>query len=110
MSVHCRSPDPRRPGWVSSVPFRPAVVAARGERVQEYRPGDGLDPSTRMGPVVSEAQLAKNLRAVEAAVREGGTLRSDPAVDRQFFAPAVVDGLDRRSSAAREEIFGPVVA
>jgi acyl-CoA reductase-like NAD-dependent aldehyde dehydrogenase len=87
-----------------------AFTAALVEQAGQYTPGDGMDPTTAMGPVVSDAQLEKNLAALEVAVREGGTLRSGPAVDRQLFAPVVVDGLDRTSFLVREEVFGPVVA
>ncbi|HEY2044302.1 MAG TPA: aldehyde dehydrogenase family protein [Jatrophihabitans sp.] len=87
-----------------------AFTSALVELTGQYRPGDGMDPSTGMGPVVSQAQLDKNVLAIDTAVREGGTLRSDPAVDGQLFGPVVVDGLDRQSALVREEVFGPVVA
>jgi alpha-ketoglutaric semialdehyde dehydrogenase len=78
--------------------------------------GDGLDPSTTMGPLVSREQL----RTVDGYVREGiasghallaggKALAEEP--DRQgfYYAPTVFDRVPPDSPLATEEIFGPVL-
>ena len=79
--------------------------------------GDPLDPSTDLGPVVSDVQLDRVLgylaigRAEGARVLTGGERLTDP--DRAagyFVAPTVFTDVSPEMRIAREEIFGPVVA
>lgn len=78
--------------------------------------GDGLDPETTMGPLVSKGQM----EAVEAHVRRGvefgdkllvGGCRLVENPDREgyFLGPAVFDRVLPESPLAQEEIFGPVL-
>ncbi|MFC4786625.1 aldehyde dehydrogenase family protein [Nocardioides sp. MAHUQ-72] len=81
------------------------------ERAAAVRTGDGLDPATTMGPVVSEAQLAKDLAAIASASGAGyetGETLVDP--EGQALRPVVFSGVPHESPIAREEVFGPVVA
>ncbi|MCG3158009.1 MAG: NADP/NAD-dependent aldehyde dehydrogenase PuuC [bacterium] len=86
------------------------------ERVQKLQPGDPLDPKTRLGPLVSEAQLANVKRYVEIGEREGARLRAggqppEPAPGKgYFFQPTIFDNVAPNSTIAQEEIFGPVLA
>ncbi|MCK6561577.1 aldehyde dehydrogenase family protein [candidate division KSB1 bacterium] len=86
------------------------------ERVQKLQPGDPLDPKTRLGPLVSEAQLANVKRYVEIGEREGARLRTggqppEPAPGKgYFFQPTIFDNVAPNSTIAQEEIFGPVLA
>jgi aldehyde dehydrogenase (NAD+) len=88
------------------------AVAARGLRV-----GNGLDPETEIGPLVSEAQLDRVLGYLEAGRREGaqatagGSRITEGELAAGYFVPPTVfrdvtDGM----TIAREEIFGPVVS
>ncbi|AGP42262.1 aldehyde dehydrogenase family protein [Sorangium cellulosum] len=75
-------------------------------------PGDPLDPSTQLGPLVSEAHFAKVLGyidrgAAEGARREVGGRREGPGF---FVEPTVFSAVSPSMSIAREEIFGPVLA
>jgi aldehyde dehydrogenase (NAD+) len=91
--------------------IREVFLKALREKAGAMRPGNGLDAETTMGPVVSEAQLAKDVAAVRGAAEAGfdcGDGVRDP--DGQFFAPVVVAGVSHDSAIAREEVFGPVVA
>jgi len=75
--------------------------------------GDGLDPKTEMGPVVSQDQLETNLRYVEMAVAEGGKLAAGGHVMAEgslFFEPTVFDLVAPGMRIAQEEVFGPVIA
>jgi aldehyde dehydrogenase (NAD+) len=78
--------------------------------------GDGLEPATTMGPLVSEAQL----RTVAEYVRQGlesgcevltggHPLTDNPQQDGYYYAPTVFDHVPIDSPLAVEEIFGPVL-
>jgi len=92
--------------------FRDALVAPASKRVA----GDALDPSTKLGAVVSEAHMNKILSYIELAKEEGGQVlcggeRLRPAgVEGGFYvAPTVIEGLGPKCRTNQEEIFGPVV-
>ena len=71
--------------------------------------GDPLDEKTEMGPLISADHRAK----VAAYLEDGAkvAIRGSAPSGRGFwFAPAVLAPVDPRDRAAREEIFGPVVA
>ena len=81
------------------------------------RVGNGLDPATQVGPVVSEAQLATVQRYVAIGRDEGATLVTGgrvldqgPYADGWFHEPTVFGGVQPAMRIAREEIFGPVVS
>ncbi len=90
------------------------LLAQRGAAL---RVGNGFDPDTEIGPLVSQAQLDRVLgyldrgRAEGAAVRSGGT-RVDTAGlgDGYFVAPTVFADARDDMAIAREEIFGPVAS
>jgi acyl-CoA reductase-like NAD-dependent aldehyde dehydrogenase len=88
-----------------------AVTAAYGAIVV----GPPTDPATTMGPVISAAQRARCERYVALAQERGGTVVSGgnrPAgLERgYYFEPTVLDVPDNANPAARDEIFGPVLA
>ena len=75
-----------------------------------------MDPSTKLGAVVSEAHMNKILSHIQLAKDEGGQVlcgggRLHPAgVEEGFYvAPTVIEGLGPRCRTNQEEIFGPVV-
>jgi alpha-ketoglutaric semialdehyde dehydrogenase len=79
--------------------------------------GNGLNPSTNVGPSVDERQLETVLSYVDAGQHEGARLvrggqrmRSE-GLDRGYFvAPAIFDHVDPNMRIAQEEIFGPVLS
>jgi len=86
-------------------------------RARQLRPGDPLDPKTRMGPLVSGAQLERVLGYVERGRSEGAELLTGGARahyeggERGFWVePTVFDGVQPEHGIAQEEIFGPVLA
>lgn len=92
--------------------FRDALVAKAAKMVA----GDPLDPSTKMGAVVSENHMNKILSCIERARDEGGTVlcggeRVFPEGGKNgfFVAPTVIEGLGPQCATNQEEIFGPVV-
>jgi acyl-CoA reductase-like NAD-dependent aldehyde dehydrogenase len=88
---------------------RIAVVA------RKLAPGDPLDPSTRLGAIVDEAQLRRVLDYVDTGRAEGATLRLGGRRVREqsggyYVEPTVFDDVAPGMRIAREEIFGPVLA
>jgi alpha-ketoglutaric semialdehyde dehydrogenase len=76
-----------------------------------YTPGDGLDPVTRMGPVVSRSQLATDRAYLAKATADGNEIvcGGDHA-EELFLTAAVVTNVSPGDTIAREEVFGPVIA
>ncbi len=77
-------------------------------------PGDPLDPATRFGAMVSEAQMNTALRYIGTAESEGGKRLIGGARAREdsggyYVAPTIYDGITATSTLAREEVFGPVL-
>ncbi|MDR7521367.1 MAG: aldehyde dehydrogenase family protein [Armatimonadota bacterium] len=92
------------------------VVERLAERAARLRVGNGLDPATEMGPLVSETQRATVEHYVGIGRQEGvrvviGGERLRPAglEGGYFFAPTIFDGVRPQMRVAQEEIFGPVV-
>ncbi len=97
-------------------PVADAVVAALAERAERIRVGNGLDPASQTGPLVSAAHRAKiedfvaSARAEGAAVLCGGRRPDDPELSRgYFYRPTVLDGCHRGMRVVREETFGPLL-
>lgn len=86
------------------------------ERARAFRPGDGFDPNTGLGPLVDDVQLNTVLRYIETGKKEarlllGGERLSGGAYDRGYFvAPTIFDHVKWDSVIAQEEIFGPVLS
>jgi gamma-glutamyl-gamma-aminobutyraldehyde dehydrogenase len=77
-------------------------------------PGDPLDPATRFGAMVSEAQMNTALRYIGTADSEGGKRLIGGARAREdsggfYVSPTIYDGITPTSTLAREEVFGPVL-
>ncbi|MEO6965688.1 MAG: CoA-acylating methylmalonate-semialdehyde dehydrogenase [Acidobacteriaceae bacterium] len=79
--------------------------------------GDGLDPETKMGPVITSASRDRVRSLIEKGVQDG----AKPVVDgRQakthghdkgnFLAPTILDGVPATSELTETEIFGPVLS
>ncbi|MBI3228137.1 MAG: aldehyde dehydrogenase family protein [Mycolicibacterium cosmeticum] len=73
--------------------------------------GDPTDPSTYMGPLISEKQRDKVDAMVQRAVADGATLvtggeKKGPGF---FYTPTLLTNVDADSEIAQEEVFGPVL-
>ncbi|GHD34218.1 aldehyde dehydrogenase family protein [Nocardiopsis kunsanensis] len=82
----------------------------------KYAPGDPTDGSTRMGPLVSAAQLEKVRSYIELAGAEGArvvTGGAEPVEGLEqgyYVSPTVLADVRNDMRVAQEEIFGPVLA
>lgn len=88
------------------------VVAGIADIARNIRLGNGLDPQTQMGPLVSRRQADRVKSYIDGAVADGATI---VAGGRQrggtgtFIEPTVITNADPRSRIVCEEVFGPVV-
>ena len=85
------------------------------ENTKNWMPGDPLDPSTAMGPMIDTAQLQTVSDYVEIGKQEGASLMaggSQVMADSGgcYYEPTIFDGVDNDMRIAREEIFGPVMS
>jgi acyl-CoA reductase-like NAD-dependent aldehyde dehydrogenase len=74
--------------------------------------GDGLEPSTDLGPLVGASHRARVAGLVAAAERAGGKVvcgGTSPERAGYFYAPTVVTDLPRGTDLEIEEQFGPVI-
>jgi betaine-aldehyde dehydrogenase len=90
-----------------------AELAARAEKI---RVGDGMDPASETGPLVSEQHRAKVEAHVQQGISEGAKLvtggagPSDPALaNGSFYLPTIFDQCDRSMRIVQEETFGPIL-
>lgn len=90
-------------------------VGKLAERAKKMVPADPLDPKTRLGAIVSEAQMKSVLGYVETGVKEGAKLvaggERQPINGKGWFVQAtVLADVDNQMRVAQEEIFGPVLS
>jgi malonate-semialdehyde dehydrogenase (acetylating) / methylmalonate-semialdehyde dehydrogenase len=74
--------------------------------------GDGLDPETEVGPVISGGSQERILGWIDKGVEDGGELvldgRGKGGDGGNFIGPTIIES-QPESEIAREEIFGPVL-
>jgi len=88
------------------------VVAGVAEIAKSIKLGDGMDPDTQMGPLVSDEQLRRVTGYLAAGANDGATTLSGGArrgTRGYFVEPTVLTDTRPDMSVVREEIFGPVV-
>lgn len=91
--------------------FLDKVIAAS----RKLQPGDPLDPQTKMGAIVDEAQMNRVLGYIEQGREEGAEVRMGGNRVRQesggyYIEPTIFDGVSNDMTIAQEEIFGPVLS
>ncbi len=95
----------------------PAFARRFAERASRIPVGDPMDEQTIIGPMISQAHLAKVRSYIELGPREGATLLAGglepPELPTQvargnFVRATVFADVDNRMRIAQEEIFGPV--
>jgi acyl-CoA reductase-like NAD-dependent aldehyde dehydrogenase len=87
-------------------------IAAVG---RQMKPGDPLDPATKLGAIVDETQMNRVLSYIDAGRNDGAQVALGGNRVRQetggfYVEPTVFDGVRSTMRIAREEIFGPVLA
>lgn len=92
--------------------FLPRLAAASKKVVV----GNGLDPETEMGPLITKAHQQKVLGYIETGKKEGaellcgGAAYEDPERSKgNFVQPTVFAKVGDKARIMKEEIFGPVL-
>ncbi len=88
------------------------VVDGVAEIAKSIKLGDGMDPSTQMGPLVSDEQLRRVTGFLDSGKADGATALAGGGRhgDRGYFVePTVLTNTRPDMKVVREEIFGPVL-
>lgn len=89
------------------------VIEGVAKAARAITVGDGFDPATTMGPLVSQEQHEKVIGYVRGAIADGATIAAgsgEPARDQgYFFAPTLITGVTEQMAIQTDEIFGPVI-
>lgn len=89
------------------------VVAAVAAVASQFKVGNGQEPDTMLGPLVSRRQQERVQGYVQSGIEQGARLvyGGNKIGDRgHFFQPTVFADVAPSMKIAREEIFGPVVS
>jgi len=83
---------------------------------KNYKLGNGFDPTTVIGPLISDKQKRRVLNYLDIGQQEGAEMvvggdATEPELAKGFFVkPTIMCNVHNRMRIAREEIFGPVVS
>ena len=91
------------------------LVAAIQERLPKVKVGDGFDPSSEMGPLVTREHRDKVASYLDSGPEQGATLVADgretaPDGGGFFLGVSLLDDVTPEMDAYRDEIFGPVLS
>ncbi len=81
-------------------------------RLEAFRIGDPLDKAVDMGAIVDPVQRQRITQLVDKSENEGGVVwRPDVKMPEHgcFYPPTLITNVSPSNTAAREEIFGPVL-
>lgn len=92
-----------------------ALVAKIGERIAKLRIGDGTDPASEMGPLITAQHRDRVAGFVAGAASEGASVVVDGTRqgfdgDGFFLGVSLVDHVRPGMAVYDEEIFGPVLS
>ena len=90
-------------------------VSALKHRAESLKLGDPHDPTTQMGPLISQEHRRKVLSYYAKAKHEGATIITGGGIPKMtssytegaWIEPTIWTGLPETSPVVREEIFGP---
>lgn len=88
------------------------VVEGVADQAKRIKVGPGFDPTTQMGPLVSDEQLQRVTGYLNSGVSDGArSLSGGHRAGEQgyFVEPTVLVDVNQRMRVVQEEIFGPVV-
>jgi acyl-CoA reductase-like NAD-dependent aldehyde dehydrogenase len=93
-------------------PFMRSYIQA----ASAIRVGNGLDPASEMGPIISETQMKKVLGYIESGTDDGARLSyggkrivEGDYAKGYFVQPTIFENVGHDARIFREEIFGPVL-
>ncbi|MDH4103576.1 MAG: CoA-acylating methylmalonate-semialdehyde dehydrogenase [Thermoleophilia bacterium] len=91
------------------------LVGAIKERLPNVKVGDGLDPTSEMGPLVTREHRDKVASYLDSGPAQGATMVADgretaPEGNGFFLGVSLLDDVTPEMDAYRDEIFGPVLS
>ncbi|MDQ3672464.1 MAG: CoA-acylating methylmalonate-semialdehyde dehydrogenase [Actinomycetota bacterium] len=91
------------------------LVGAIQERLPKVKVGDGMDPESEMGPLVTREHRDKVASYLDSGPEQGATILADgrdtaPDGDGFFLGVSLLDNVTPEMDAYRDEIFGPVLS
>jgi malonate-semialdehyde dehydrogenase (acetylating)/methylmalonate-semialdehyde dehydrogenase len=91
------------------------LVEAIKERLPKVKVGDGFDPSSDMGPLVTREHRDRVASYLESGPAQGATLVADgrktaPEGNGFFLGVSLLDHVTPEMDCYRDEIFGPVLS
>ncbi len=91
------------------------LVEAINERLPKLKIGNGLDPTSEMGPLVTRAHRDKVASYIDGAREQGAKVVADGRElevdgDGFFLGVSLLDEVTEEMDAYRDEIFGPVLS
>jgi len=90
------------------------LVGAIKERLPKVRVGDGMDPESEMGPLVTREHRDKVASYIDRGREEGATVVADgretaPESDGFYLGVSLLDDVKPEMDVYKDEIFGPVL-
>jgi malonate-semialdehyde dehydrogenase (acetylating)/methylmalonate-semialdehyde dehydrogenase len=90
------------------------LIAAIKDRLPNITVGDGMDPASEMGPLVTRAHRDKVAGYLDSGAAQGAKILADgresaPEGDGFFLGVSLLDDVTVEMDAYRDEIFGPVL-
>lgn len=92
------------------------VTSKMAAAVKRLKVGDGANPDTHVGPLITREHQRKVLDYIDLGVSEGAVIEAqaalptDAALQKGFFVrPTLFSNVNRNMRIAREEMFGPIV-
>jgi malonate-semialdehyde dehydrogenase (acetylating) / methylmalonate-semialdehyde dehydrogenase len=91
------------------------IVGAIKERLPKITVGDGMDPTSEMGPLVTREHRDKVASYLDSGPSQGATIVADgrdtaPDGDGFFLGVSLLDNVTPEMDAYKDEIFGPVLS
>lgn len=90
------------------------LIEAIKERIPKVKVGDGMDPASEMGPLVTREHRDKVAAYIDKGREEGATVVVDgretaPGGDGFWLGVSLLDDVAPTNTAYKDEIFGPVL-
>ena len=92
------------------------IMGKLKEEAQKLIAGDGRDPKSSLGPVISPAACERIHDAIESGIKDGAELLVDGRHPKNtpaggnFVGPTILNNVKASMRVAREEVFGPVLS
>jgi malonate-semialdehyde dehydrogenase (acetylating) / methylmalonate-semialdehyde dehydrogenase len=90
------------------------LVEAIRERLPKLKVGDGMDPESEMGPLITREHRDRVASYIDRGREQGATVVADgretvPDGDGFFLGVSLLDDVAPENDAYKDEIFGPVL-